>query len=474
MTLPRIVILGAGPAGLGAALQLARRQVASVVVLEREPRVGGNAGSLELAGQRVDYGSHRLHPACDPAILADIRALLGKDLLDRPRHGRIRLQERWLHFPLKPLDLARHLPPGFALDTAADTAKRLLGRRAAVGEETFAAVLEASLGRTICREFYFPYAAKLWGVAPEQLSAIQATRRVSAGSLAKMLRKVLSAVPGLKPAGAGRFYYPRHGFGQISEAYHAAASAAGVEFHLAATVQAVALRDDGGGRVSFAVDGAQFSLEADHVWSTIPVTDMARLLTPAPPTELLQAASALDFRAMILIYLILEQGRFSEYDAHYFPGPGIAISRLSEPKNYGDGEQPRDTTVLCAELPCSPTDPVWQMTDDQLGRLACDDLAGAGIPIRVPVQQVTARRLRQAYPIYHRGYEAPFAELDAWLGGVRGLLTFGRQGLFAHDNTHHALYMGYRAADCVGEGGRFDRERWQAFRREFEGHVVED
>jgi protoporphyrinogen oxidase len=114
------------------------------------------------------------------------------------------------------------------------------------------------------------------------------------------------------------------------------------------------------------------------------------------------------------------------------------------------------------------------MTDEELGRLAGEDLAAAGIPIRVPVRQVTARRLRQAYPIYRRGYEVAFAELDAWLGGVRGLLTFGREGLFAHDNTHHALYMGYRAADCVAADGRFDRERWQAFRREFEKHVVED
>ena len=257
MTPPRIVILGAGPAGLGAAFQLARRQVASVVVLEREPCVGGNAASFELAGQMVDFGSHRLHPACDPAVLADIRALLGSDLLERPRHGRIRLQGRWLHFPLKPLDLARHLPPGFALGTAADMAKRMLGRQAAVGEESFAAVLEAGLGRTMSREFYFPYAAKLWGVAPEQLSATQATRRVSAGSPAKMLRKVLSALPGHRPAGAGRFYYPRHGFGQISEAYHAAAHAAGAEFRLGATVQAVALRDGGGGTVSGTVRGAE-------------------------------------------------------------------------------------------------------------------------------------------------------------------------------------------------------------------------
>ena len=114
MARPHIVILGAGPAGLGAAFELTRRALARVAVLEQAGEVGGTAASFELAGLRVDYGSHRLHPACDPEVLQDIRVLLGDDLLDRPRHGRIRLCGRWVHFPLKPLDLARRLPLGFA------------------------------------------------------------------------------------------------------------------------------------------------------------------------------------------------------------------------------------------------------------------------------------------------------------------------------------------------------------------------
>ena len=63
----------------------------------------------------MDYGIRRLHPATDPAILADIQRLLGGDLLDRPRHGRIGLLGRWIHFPLKPADLMLRMPPGFAL-----------------------------------------------------------------------------------------------------------------------------------------------------------------------------------------------------------------------------------------------------------------------------------------------------------------------------------------------------------------------
>src|SRR3954453_21333771 len=87
----RVVILGAGPAGISAASRLAQRQNFDVTVLEACPLVGGSAASFALGGLNVDFGSHRLHPACAPHVLNDIRSMLGPDLIERPRHGRIRL-----------------------------------------------------------------------------------------------------------------------------------------------------------------------------------------------------------------------------------------------------------------------------------------------------------------------------------------------------------------------------------------------
>ncbi len=475
MVKPRVVILGAGPAGLGAAYQLTRRRLADVTVLEANNRVGGNAGSFELAGLRVDFGSHRLHPSCDPAVLRDIQMLLGEDLLDRPRHGRIRLRGRWIHFPLKPLDLALRLSPGFALGVVTDSAlKPLRGRQASRTPETFASVLEAGLGPTICRHFYFPYARKIWGLEPTELAATQARRRVSAGSLGKMARKVVAALPGLKPKQGGRFYYPRRGFGQISEAYYQAAIRAGAEVRLNARVRVVETTHGAVRSVRYETGEQEFSVPADLVWSTIPITRLVRCLRPMPPPDYLCATDKIDYRAMILIYLVLAQDRFSAYDAHYFPEAEIPITRLSEPKNYGDCREPPGRTVLCAELPCCPDGPDWQRSDEELGQLVCSALETAGIPVQAPVEEVVTRRLRQAYPIYRHGYEIPFAQLDRWVDGIEGLLTFGRQGLFAHDNTHHALYMAYSAVDCLDPNGRFDRERWQSYRRVFETHVVED
>src|SRR5258708_20909007 len=101
-----LAILGAGPAGVGAAFQAARRKLGRTVVLEQRDRPGGNAGSFDLEGLRVDYGSHRLHPACDAGVLADLKTLLGDDLQIRRRPGPIRLRNSWIHFPLQPWDLS--------------------------------------------------------------------------------------------------------------------------------------------------------------------------------------------------------------------------------------------------------------------------------------------------------------------------------------------------------------------------------
>jgi protoporphyrinogen oxidase len=178
---------------------------------------------------------------------------------------------------------------------------------------------------------------------------------------------------------------------------------------------------------------------------------------------------------MILIYLVLEQPQFSEYDAHYFPDPDIPITRISEPKNYSDVQEPRNLTVLCGELPCSTNDPEWTATDTELGEIVSDSLQRASIPLRTPPKMVVTRRISHAYPIYRRGYESHFDHIDSWLSQIENLLTFGRQGLFAHDNTHHALHMAYAAVDCLNNDGLFDRDKWRDhYRRIFETRVVED
>ena len=249
---------------------------------------------------------------------------------------------------------------------------------------------------------------------------------------------------------------------------------AGADLRLGASVQGLELNGNGSKVVHYEVAGASHYLEADYVWSTIPLTVLARCVQPPPPADALEAVSRLSFRAMILVYLVLEQDQFTEFDAHYFPEADVAITRLSEPKNYSAATEPRNRTVLCAEIPCSPADAVWEMDDAALGRYVASALAQAGLPVGGRIAEVVTRRLPHAYPIYERGYEEAFEQMDTWFEQLDGVLTFGRQGLFAHDNTHHALFMAYAASECLGPDGRFDHDRWMGYREVFETHVVED
>jgi len=457
-----VVVVGAGPAGLLAALDAAAAGH-EVVVLEAADQVGGMAASVEVGGQRVDLGSHRLHPATDRALLARLQGLLGTDLQVRPRHGRIALAGRWLAFPLRTGDLLRHLPPRLAAGAALDAATAPLRRPDA---DTFAEVVRVGLGPTVADAFYRPYVTKLWGVPPDDLAGELARRRVSARSAAGILGRL---VPRRSAAAAKRtFLYPRTGFGAISEALADAAVAAGAEVRLGTPVDRLTFADD---RV--VVGSGAESVDAGRVWSTAPLPTVVRWSDPAPPPAVLDAGAGLTHRGLVLVHLVVDRPRWTEFDAHYVPAADNPVARLSEPKNYRDGPDPAGTTVLCAEVPADVGDATWNATDDALGEQVREAVCRLGLPDPAPVA-VAVRRLPRVYPRYRVGYEADLAALEAWAAAQPRLLTFGRQGLFVPDNTHHALAMGAAAAAALRPDGTFDDAAWRRARDGFRTHVVED
>ncbi len=188
----RLIVLGAGPAGLGAAFW-ATQAGHEVVVLEREPAVGGLTSSFEVAGVRVDHGSHRLHPSTAPAVMSLLQRLLGRELQQRERNGRIRLRGRWIGWPAGPRDLAR-LPAGLAAGVAWDTATAW-ARAPAGAAATFAEVARTAVGPRLADAFYAPYARKIWGLPPEELDGEQARRRIGVRSPTGLLRRVVGPRP---------------------------------------------------------------------------------------------------------------------------------------------------------------------------------------------------------------------------------------------------------------------------------------
>ncbi len=332
------------------------------------------------------------------------------------------------------------------------------------------------LGETICNQFYFPYAEKLWGLHPEEIASEQAFKRISSNSVFKIVKKALGAVFRGNNDGGAYFYYPRNGFGQIFLEYAAAISKSGGRMLVDTEVKKI----DGANpnylkiEVKRIGDKANTEFRFDRVFSTIPITNLTEMLAPTVPQNIRTAAAGLTYRGMLFHYLILKTGQFTPYDAHYFPEQKYLFSRISEPKNFYNGKEPRDITGICCEIPYSDNDRISALNHEELTNRILSDLNECGLKITMPILDVFVIKRPAVYPIYDLNYESKFRILDQYLGELKGLVTLGRQGLFVHDNVHHVLSMGYKATQCLEDDLTWNESRWRQFRQEFKNHVVVD
>jgi protoporphyrinogen oxidase len=480
-----LVVLGAGPAGLAAAWRAARRGL-SVVVLDRAEAVGGMAASFDVAGVRVDFGSHRLNPDMPGYVLADLRFLLGADLQTRYRDGRLLLGGKWITYPFKPRELARALPT-VPMARAAFDALSTPWRKSKAQEnaDSYADLMRAGFGPTLYEQVYAPYARKLWGIDGEHIDAEQARRKAGAPTaLSALTRAVRNAMSSESLA----YLYPRRGFGQLSETMADAAVQAGARLRLGSAVERLEV---GRGEISVRLGRSEYHsaaversgwasdtvldggwLRARHVFSTLPLPLLARMTSPGAPYEAVDASGNLKFRAIVLVYVVHRGGRWSRHDVHYIPGGQTAVSRISEPMNHRiNPDDPEDRDVVCFELPCDIGDDTWNASDEELADTVNECVRVTGLP-PLNLDWVQVKRVRNVYPVYHRGYREQLSVLEEWVEEVPHLTTFGRQGLFTPDNTHHAMVMGYEAADALGSG-EFDRNRWNQAKDRFASHIVE-
>ena len=448
-----VLVVGGGPSGLAAALG-AGRTGRTVELIEASPRLGGLAASVSVGGQRVDLGSHRLHPSAMPRVRALLDELLGDDLQERRRNGRLHLAGRWVAFPLRPADVARTVPFGIGARIAADLVTGPLRRPR---DRSYAEYVRAGLGPTALATFHGPMAAKLWGRDPSALSADLARRRIAVNDGGRLLRRVAR---GARPAGR-TFLYPRLGYGQVVDRLATSAVEAGARLGTGCRVDVL----QPGRPVRATLDDGR-RIDAARVLWTAPLDALVGVVAGAPNV------APQGHRGVVLVYLVLDEDRYSEFDAHYVPDADVAFARLSEPKNYRDGPDPAGRTVLCAEVPATVGDAGWEAGDDALAQLVLDGMIRLGLR-RPEVAGVEVVRVPRVYPVLAVDDDARRRAL-AWADDLDGVSVLGRQGLAVADNLHHVIDMALGAVACLGPGGGWDEAGWQAERARFDTFVVDD
>jgi len=467
-----VVILGAGPAGLAAAYYLCKGGCTDITLLESEKFVGGISATMRRDNVLFDFGSHRIHPGCDPETLSLLRSLLGDDLLSRPRRGAIWLSGRLIEYPLRTGQVASGLGPLRAARIVASFARqRLFPASADEARQTSKTLLVQRFGSAMYELFYKPYTSKVFGIPPDQMSPEQARRRVGSRSLIEIVRKTLGAK---KPdtTNPNNFFYPRLGFGQVCDVLTDSIQNAGASIILRASPKKMRIRDGRVEQLEYVIGKKKHTLKPDFVFSTVPLRSLTSLCLPgASPVR--RASMSLEYRSLVLLYIVVNRDRVGEKDAYYFASGEILFNRISEQKNFSPEMAPEGKTVLCADISCDASERLWAASDEEVFQMAKESLKRFGV---IPLKDVDCwftRRVRHAYPVYSLGYEEYLKTVLDWTDTIENLITLGRQGLFAHNNFHHSVMMAKAAAEHL-LSGKTKAEGWNQARKAFDDFKVID
>jgi protoporphyrinogen oxidase len=516
------LLIGAGPAGLTAALEFLRRSDIHPVVLEASHEIGGISRTIRYKGNRIDIGGHRFFSKSDrvmnwwmdlmpPEANADTQHALryqnqqrtletpagGRSAADsdlvmlvRPRKSRIYFLRRFFDYPIKltgdtlrKLGLIRTLKIGVSYLTA-----RLFPRRQEKSLEDF---LINRFGRQLYLTFFKSYTEKVWGVPCESISAEWGAQRIKGLSLTTailhFLKKTFSVrrddaiqQKGMETSLIEKFLYPKYGPGQLWE--HAADQirSMGGEILLGWRVTQLFVEGDRITGVEAVSDsGEHRHFQADYFFSTMPVRELVHAMQTPVPDEVREVSDGLQYRDFITVGLLVDKLSVKEVDGAplkdnwiYIQEPDVLVGRLQIFNNWSPYliADPAKTWIGL-EYFCYETDALWKMGDDELKQFAISEVEKIGILRAADVCDAHVVRVPKTYPAYFGTYDR-FHIIREFLDRFSNLFLVGRNGMHKYNNQDHSMLTAMTAVDNILSGVE-DKESVWSINTEMEYHEDE-
>ena len=495
------IIIGAGPAGLTAAYELATRTNIKPIVLEQSQTVGGLSRSIDFQGNKLDIGGHRFFSKSERVLdwwfqflpventgveQHDITYRNATHTVDvtgnrtstesaddvmlvRKRRSRIYSLRKFFDYPLKPT-LTNLKKLGFArackvLSTLAF--RRLFPIRPVENLEHF---LINQFGDEIYKVFFKDHTAKVWGRQCSEISASWGAQRIKAldisGELGKWFNRLLSSdEPELEMnLLMEQFFYPKFGPGQMWDIVADVVRSKGGEIKFGMKVEQLDI--EAGRAVSVvcsdSTEAKRLTYLGNYFFTSMPVRSTIRSISPAAPGGVKSVAEGLEYRDLVLVGLVVETMKVGDERADgsrmiddnwvYVQDPAAQVGRLQVYNNWSPYMVAGENKVfLGLEYFCDRSDPLWQLDDSDIIDKAADELALIGLIDRGAVIDGAAYRISKTYPAYTGTYKR-FGEVVEYLQSIENLFPVGRNGMHKYNNQDHAMLTAMISVDNIIEG----------------------
>ncbi len=475
----KAVIIGAGPAGLTAALELLRRSDGySVTVLEAENSIGGISKTVEINGYRMDIGGHRFHteservlefwksimpcqgaPAFDELLRGNALPFAenGADpektdtvLLNRKRVSRIYRKGRFYEYPVSIKTILtmgiEAVPAGFSY-LAAQIGKRR--------ENTLEDFYINRFGKRLYRTFFESYTEKVWGTHPSKMSPDWGEQRVSGLSAWQVVKDMLTGNSDEKSL-IKSFLYPKLGPGQMWELTAKEVERLGGKVILNACVGGITTRNN---RV-ISVKSGETEYPADLLISSMPLATLVKVIDNAPQ-KVRNIAKDLRFRDFVTVGVAVKRmklkGKSKDKTADdcwiYVQEPNVKMGRMQIFNNWSPYmvKKPGESAFIGTEYFCSEEDSLWASDDNEICALAVSELAKMKVIDKSDVLFCHCERMKKAYPSYDGGY-GKIEEIRTFVNGVDNLYTIGRNGQHRYNNMDDSMLTAMETADIILNG----------------------
>lgn len=491
------VIIGAGPAGLTAAYMLLKQTDVVPIVLEADEQPGGISRTVRYHGNRMDLGGHRFFtkndevnalwnelmplqgaPAYDDRVLGREKPLApnGPDpekedcvMLVRDRVSRIYFARRFFDYPIsmkwetvKNMGLWRTMRAGCGYLWSAMFKRE---------EKTLKDFMINRFGTPLYRMFFESYNEKLWGRNPSEIAPDWGAQRIKGLSLRKAIAEMVKSTLGIRNKGAvetsliEQFSYPKFGPGQLYEIMAAKIERMGGTIRYGREVKA--LHRENGRIVSVETADGE-TIDADYVFSSMPVKDLVKGLDGAVPAEAAAVAEGLPYRdfitAGVLCDRLLLRNKTGKKTLSnivpdcwiYVQERDVKMGRIQIFNNWSPYmvQDPEHTVWIGLEYFCSEGDALWEMEEADFLRMAEEELVKMQVIAPGAVKDGTRLRVKKAYPAYFDTY-ARFSVVRDYLNTIENLYCIGRNGQHRYNNMDHSMLTAIEAVRALkGETDR--------------------